>query len=562
MRNPAPWPIPKIIIVPLCLAFCLLFPAFTHAGVTTLPPLNPQELEAVVQEIKAMVKTDESRVEDFIVREATPKRIDQLYNMPELAQQPRIIRENGLIFAGQGSTLTFDRPSDIIARMSAWFPDGVAAARTPGRSVPFFGNIHLFGPYTSWGDEQAAFLVLWNCMPQIAWLKPTESPFMRRLNDGIPFQHIASRNSSELDFGMCVRERSTRRLARTRDDMLNNEAVLRRIGDRVSPVLRHKFSHHLASHRCQGTGPDDCVLNLLLWADLSSDDTELAAAIQSLEAEVAPDRPLPALQKPANQYGEGAQEGEPRFDQALRKAAFLRAKLVSVLNAPAAWPADALQTTFHQMTEMQRKIEATIDHRWSYYELDYHNEPLNPWSRLSLGSAQTPRVQAAIMAELDTIDNDVSCRIHAQWFKHGIKSLQTSYFLKRLTNNQPLQCVGIDWAGLKQGQYQEARELRDRLLAQLGNAGSGIMHERFLSNLTDDGQSCFDKKALSTTDWLWDVCARWVSEPQAVKAKLKHSRLTLTHAHKFRATSLEPLPDTAAQWLGRLTNNPADEQSG
>ena len=95
---------------------------------TAVAPLNPQELDAVIGEIQAMVKTDESQVHAFVVREATPARIDRLYRMPELLRLNKSQRENGLIFAGQGSLLSFDKPSDILTKVSAWFPDEIAAA--------------------------------------------------------------------------------------------------------------------------------------------------------------------------------------------------------------------------------------------------------------------------------------------------------------------------------------------------------------------------------------------------------------------------------------------------
>jgi hypothetical protein len=39
-----------------------------------------------------MIKTDSSQVPNFVVREATPERIEQLYRMPEVVQLPKIIR--------------------------------------------------------------------------------------------------------------------------------------------------------------------------------------------------------------------------------------------------------------------------------------------------------------------------------------------------------------------------------------------------------------------------------------------------------------------------------------
>lgn len=564
----------KNISIPIFMLTCALCAAPTlsaEPGSTAFPPLNPQELAAVIGEIEAMVKTDESQVHAFVVREATPARIDRLYRMPELLRLDKVHRENGLIFAGQGSLLSFDTPSDILAKVSAWFPAEIAAARAAG-SNSFFGHIDLWGPYPNWGDEQTAFLTLWNCMPQIAWLKPAENPFMRRLNDGLPFMAIAARSSNELDFGYCVRERSGLRPAWTEEDIPVVRQEVRGMGEKATPVLQRKFAEFLTANRCQGTGPDDCVLILLLWSSLSPADAGLAAAIQRLEAEVAPDTPLPELQKPAEQYDDGAQEGERRFDEALRKAAFMRAKLLSLLHAPAAWPAQALPTALHQLTRLQQAFSAAIDRRWSHYALGYYNEPVNPWPVLALDAANTPRAQAAITAELAAIGDDVPCAVFEHWFEHGGEALQTAYALRRLTANQPLRCASPDWEWLKQGESEQARQLRAVYLALPGHVGSGAMQDWLLSGLTDNGESCFSNEGAAVAYWLQGLCNVWISEPQSVQFTRGHSRLRLSDAEAFDKVPLEPIPaavlaqDANApreleQWLGRFVQD-ADADVG
>jgi hypothetical protein len=153
-------------------ALLLLCLGSAQSGAETLQPLYSQEMAAVLQEIQAMAKTDDNQANDFIVREATPSRIDRLFNMPEIVQQPKKIRENGLIFAGQGSLLNFEKPSDVIHKIAAWFPQELAAASASKEPDAFFGKISLFGPYPKWKKEAAAFIGLWNCMPQRAWKIP------------------------------------------------------------------------------------------------------------------------------------------------------------------------------------------------------------------------------------------------------------------------------------------------------------------------------------------------------------------------------------------------------
>lgn len=340
MKNASSTIVPRVISAALACGLWFVSSVCAETGSPPASPLLGSELESVIQEIKAMIKTDTNQVPDFVVREATPARIDRLFRMPDVARLPRAIRENGLIFAGRGSTLlTFEKPSDVIAKVSSWFPNEVARARE-SKDSRFFGYLHLWGPYENWDAEPAAFLSLWNCMPQNAWLKPGQNPFMRRLNDGIPLYPIAARQSSyeEFDFGYCVRERSGYRPGWTMEQHRINQAKVRQMGETAAPVLRDKFARFLESNRCRGTGPDDCVLVLRLWASLTPSDPGLATAFQALEDDVTPDGPLPELRNRNATWSESAPgDGQDRFDEGLRRAAFLRAKLLSVLNAPQAW---------------------------------------------------------------------------------------------------------------------------------------------------------------------------------------------------------------------------------
>ena len=91
-------------------------------------------------------------------------------------------RENGPAFVGPDAiSLTFEKPSDIIAKVSKKFPDAMTQARESGW---FSGELHLWGAYEPWGPEPAAFMSLWKCMPKSAWLQPQRNPFARQFNDG------------------------------------------------------------------------------------------------------------------------------------------------------------------------------------------------------------------------------------------------------------------------------------------------------------------------------------------------------------------------------------------
>jgi uncharacterized protein YecT (DUF1311 family) len=545
--------------------------AGAQRGTSSLAPLSPEELKAVAEEIRAIAGTsvqlrESLGLEDsFIVREATPSRIDQLLQMPEFLQLCKWDREVALIFAGHGSTLTFDKPSDVLAKVSTWFPKEVAAARSENKNS-FFGHVGLMGPYPNWQDEPAAFLTLWRCMPQKAWLKPTQNFFMRRLVDGgyDMYMAIGDRQSGQFNFGQCVLERNNSIRAFVDEEFPVIEKERREIGKRVAPVLQRKFARFLSSNRCKGTGPDDCVLVLLLWANLSPEDPELAKAIQDLERDVSPDSPLPELQKPLDQYEARGQEGEPRFDEALRKMAFMRAKQLSVVNAESAWPPQALPATLHQISGLLRMITAADNFRWSYYNLNYYDE--HYYNRgngyygyaPSLETGLSPRVQAAVMAELENLANNDSCGTLEAWLKQGGQRLQSTFALRHLADRPPLQCINPEWEWLKQGQSAEARDLRSQYLGLLDHIESGATYEMLLSNFTDNGNSCFSGQEAALQEWQREICRTWISEPQTVPFTLKHSHLALSEVNQFYPTPLQ-LPDASAEsapdiasWLTRL----------
>lgn len=497
-------------------AFCQFFISLARAE-----PLAPtsstslgREFEAVIAEIKAMVRTDTSQVPHFVVREATPERIEKLFRVPEVVQLPTNIRENGLIFAGLGSALlSFEKPSDLIAKVSSWFPLEVARARD-AKNPRFFAHLRLWGPYEHWLTEPAAFLSLWNCMPQSAWLRPHQNPFIRPLNDGIPLYPIAARQSTyeEFDFGFCVHKRSGYQPSWNREDIPGNQARLQKMGERVAPLLRGKFAAFLSDSRCRGTGPDDCVLIMRLWASLSPSDTSLAATIQSLEAEVAPESPLPALLHPKASWSElKLEDGQDRFDLGLRRAAFLRAKLRSVLNAPQAWPTDALSTTLRQLSGLRQDFAVPFVHRWYQYELDYSNDPINPWLIFDSSLAMPEEIWAAILNELERLSTrkDVACEVFEQWFKHGGKSLQTEHVLRRLrrTDEGTVQCGSPDFEWLRQQTNTEYRHVLYGYLALMDYLPEAEKNQ-LAGGLTNNSALCRRKTEAALPSWLRQICSK------------------------------------------------------
>ncbi len=559
-RRPRSTPARRVAIAMSCAS---LLVAATHAE--SAEPLDASEVQAVVREIEAMVKTKEDRVVDFVVRDATPDRIERLYRSPEVVHLPKTIRENGLIFAGRGSTLLhFAQPSDVVNAVASWFPEEIAAARARKDQRLWSGDIHLWGPFANWDAEPAAFMALWNCMPLAAIVRPEASPFARRLEDSL-LQHPLGAQSSayeEADFGHCVRHRNGHRAGMTAADNVANQAETARIAEAVTPLLRERFATFLSNRRCEGTGPEDCVLVLRMWASLLPADAGLAVAMQTLESRVAPDGPLPDMQKTSpNAHDFEFEDGRERFDAGLRRAAFLRAKLLSVTRAPAAWPADALATTLRQMTQLRQAFAVPYVRRWYVYEIDYRNDPLNPWLALPNDPATARRVREAILAELDRAGDDIECDVFRQWFDHGGKPLRSVYALRRMQRaDRPASpCASPDHEWLRQDGDVEAAEVRDGYLGLLGRVAARD-HDALLTGLTDGGARCFERRGAKTPGWLRRVCTTWIAEPQVPSARLRHA------GPAWRVAKLKPLPAAddrrgaaQARWMADLVRTSAPE---
>lgn len=477
-------------------------------------PLEAPELDLVVGEIEALIRTDASQLPHFVVREATPERIERAFVTFEFLQQHTNVKVNALALAADGtSLLTFEKPSDIVAKVAAWFSGEIAWARQKTNSESFL-RLLSWGPFEDWQAEPIAFSSLWNCMPQNAWLQPGENPFQRRNDNRIALFPIAAQQSSqeEFDFGFCLNKRSGLRLGWTREEIAANEQRVRKMADAAAPLLRDKFAAFLKAEHCRGTGPDDCVLVLRLWSSLAPADAELAATIQALEEEVGLSKPLPPLRNPDARWADWKlEDGQERFDAALRQAAYLRTKLLSVLHAPQAWPSSALATTLHQLSRLRQVFATPFVHRWTFYELDYRNAPISPWRVVADAAARHPQLPTAILAELDSLGDEVDCEVFDQWFKHGGAQLQARYMLGRLRRHdgRKIRCGAVDIGWLK---AQETTPHRDVLYGYLSSLGTFPESERetLVSGLTDRGRVCFDQKAMQSGGWRREVCRRWV----------------------------------------------------
>lgn len=517
-------------------------------------PLSASEFDAVIAEIKRMVATPEHEADRFVVREATPERIERLYGMPELLAQPRKIRENGLIFAGKGELLSFDKPSDVITKVSRWFPGEVARARE--KSIhPFYGTLHLFGPFPSWDDEPAAFMGLWNCVPQSLWVRPESDPFsLRSGTSNLAHFPITARDSdhAQADFGGCIRQRNANRTNWKDGEKAAVERSMAETGARIAEVIQRKFDRLLQNQGCQGRGPDDCVQVLRLWISLEPSDARLARQVQRLEPEVAIDGPLPALQGPTEQPDWPRREGEPRFDALARHAAFLRIKIESILAAPRAWPEAALPAALRQATRLQQRFFDEMGERQYRPDVNYASALLHPIWALDEQVAAPGHVRDAVLAELHRIEVDEpGCKVQRQWLDGLGPGLESGLVLERRAQGRRDGCARLDWAWLKEGRTAEAIAWRTRFIDTIVSTAPGLERDAVLSFFTNDGQDCFRGASVAPAAWQAALCNQWVHELADTPLRLARSQLELSPGRSFHKTSFQAPRDAT----GRLSES-------
>ncbi|MEX8492681.1 hypothetical protein [Sphaerotilus sp.] len=502
-------------------------PAWAQTPLTAPAPssLTAAELAEVFDDIDALRRAHDWDVDGMPARGATPQRIDRLYTDPSLPAQLHERRTHGLIRGGQGNTLRFTRPSEVMAKMAQWFPDDLAAARQAAAERHIARTPQFHGPFAAWHDDAVSFAALWNCSPIKVWLHADRSPFdylpveadntWRAINDA----HL---QNGEFHFGRCVEESLGSRHNTTMPQVNAWREQLHGYAARAKPLLKARFKALLTQQRCTDQGADDCVLVLREWAEMLPQDPEIPPLLRSLEADVNPDGTLPPL--PTLPEGRTATQAATHFDLATRRAGFLRVKLGLILDQPKAWPADALAATLQQMQALRLRSHVGADWRWSYHDFS-DSEVTSPFSLLAQRLPTSTVVRRALItAEDSVVGQRLSCSPQSgdsDWLRWGGDLLRADYLLLRLQRGQVLadDCFGTTIQTIRNGEDPRHQALRAGFLAVANNTPSVALRDALLSDLTDNGALCFptsdspDAKPAPVPAWLQPTCARWIGEP-------------------------------------------------
>ncbi len=518
----------------IALLLMLAWPAWADRPAATA--LDEREYLLVIAEVQRMVATDESEVPAFVVEHATPSRIERLFAMPERLQLSASLRSNALIFAGRGGDLLrFRKPSDVLARMQDWFPQEMAAARAEAVS-PKAKGARLWGPFRNWDVEAAAFVVLWNCMPQQVWLQPDAGAFA-----GGSRQWRAIDNRGSFDVAQCVR--------------LNvGEATASSpvFPPRVRAVLVDRLAQHIEDHRCRLGGPDDCALVLHLLSAIAPGSDALATALHHVAVDFDAQQPLPAYRREWSDWQSSQlEDGAERFAAAQRRAAYLRARLLSLLHNPKAWPDDELVDSMRRSSELQQEFAAPFVRRWPQFEIEQRTLGIPPWPLIAVDGDQA--LPADLVRELDLLDEAQHCLAYRSWLDAIGPAAAAGHGLLNLRRDPPRLplCQAPDWAWLRSSDEPQAATLRAAYVQLAGELAAPALRDLIIGHLLQDGADCFRREEGDAIpkDWQQPLCARWVHEPSEVGPVLSNTGLRLDRAAQFTRLHLASIPQ-----------NPGDDQ--
>lgn len=518
--------------------------------------LSDDELQAVVADIDAALKTSPQKWSSLTPREATPERLARLYGGLQFRQLSVPHREAGLMWAGQGDLLHFDSPSDIVRQMDRWFSQAPSAGTGADPATARNGSrclARMRGPFHHWQDTPIAFAALWNCMPRRVWLHPDRSPFDAEVDRGTGLYGLASPGSDELDFGFCIRERNgwVTSAFDTPQARAAAEADARTLRARAEPLVAQRLADHLKRRGCAGTGPDDCVLAAALWASLSPGDRQLPEALRRIHAEVWPATTL---------WGphDGEAPRQARLAEALRLAALTRATLISIGGAPDLWSAEAVTSALKQLARLQPVLDAVANDRqrdWVISELRDDLGLANPWPALQSLAAH-PAGAASLGAQLATLPDTPGCEATQRWLKRTPPALSASIAISHWTSQATanpgrigtarsrsgMGCIEPDWSWLARASETDAAAFRLALKPLIEKDTEGL-HEHLLYGLTLGGAACFGPEVTGTPADVKALCRQWVSEPQQVTEPLPGSGRRVPPADVFATLSLPPWPE-------------------
>lgn len=496
--------------------------SITQLCKATEPDISPSEYQEIINDLAKHDKVEVSGYFNYVPSATTTRNIRQLLVNPQLLRESHKIRKAAFFAAGATGGLTYTKPSDTMRLIQSIAPTEFEQAAGRYRSNEFwlhldFNSHDVGGPYPGWTDESSTFFAMLHCMPRGVWFEQEKDALF---NDNHMYKMVSVNASGSgghpiLDFKYCVEDLASRAIYQLHDALYKTEKGREQIKlliadytQHIKKVLSNSFYNYLSKEECTITGPDDCLLSLMQWTEMSPDDPRIAAIIKKYESE--PEFLSKAILNHNNN----------------RLLVFKHSKLASMIHAPDAWSDLDVKnevTDLIQLDDKYIKFDGAGQYSAFFYEV---------WGNV-MDLATDPKRAEILFSIFEPYDKASTCAATARDMLQS-SSVSNLLYLTYLKNNEKFPaCSTLTWQILATGKGEFDEKSRSLVVDIINNTNSGVIRDDLVRRIVNFDGSCMSKEEES--HWAYDLCHKYTPLPlerRLISSDSNHD-LDLTPQKKF-----------------------------
>lgn len=494
--------------------------------------ISDADYKAIIEDLQQVSNTNEDGLYNYEPKAITSQSIRSLFNDPRISEEPSDIRYASLMAAGKAGALSFQKPSDILSLMKLVFPNEINAAKKyywiHKIQLPFG---YIQGSFSDWNDESTAFVALWTCMPIGAWFDPSKDAVVYRGNgmQMLGIYNAQYNGTPYLGFTRCLKGVSAIAADEEHRDFTNTvegrkqlETTVKRYQKHITRVVSDKFFAYLSKQQCTNTGPDDCLLSLMLWSEIAPEDKRMVDVIKKYESDL-----VFLNSKIFNRSAD-------------RALAFIDSKLKSMIHAPELWRDDEINDEIQRIIALTKNKSLNPDSPSRRYFYD-------AWAKVEDLGVNLQRANIVI-SNLLKLDQS-SCAIRGM-FLNKDNPITNLFILNKYSSGVDEEpCASFSWGNLISQNGEIGDRARDMLTSLTNNTKSGKLRDYIISNFVNEKGECVFTE--NETAWGHNFCIQHKPLPMLRSLISQDHTLDLTSQKKFHLFGFEV--DTNSQ--GEVTND-------
>ncbi len=553
----------KYLILTLTLSFAV---NSAFADTVSPQPLSDVEYRAALNDLQKRSDMRDFQWPQFQPQSTTKQNISRLLNDPRFKNEPTKLHGAAIAVAANTQLLRFETPSDIIAKMSQWFPHDIQDLKSIFEAnIPYLSRdttikvkdpLELSGPYQFWDDDSTAFLTLWNCMPQTAWLRPDfdpSNPILAAHNNALSGLVNKGNSSYDADFGYCLENYNTteqqmwailgpnERLVTEAEGEIEYKKMMtirHKTAIRVKSILSKRLPQWINALHCTGTGPDDCLLLLDIWGVVAPHDPEITAIIKKLDQN--------------KEYLKGY-KGSTKLSRTL---AFNSLKLKAINANPELWTSAAYAESVHQISKIANQFDFVSLHKNGIYFSDITGSGhTDPWLIAIHAAVEHRQFRAPLFQAIRSLD---SCSLKSLWLDYDV-SLKRLYIFDVFDKGISEPCLhpskselndlsfstsqwSVQSLSVGEAKGEIADEVRAKFDQLADTSPSKDVRTYLLSYMIGTSGQCSPDDS-KESEWSRNFCMNHRYNPLITPFKIAGTNLELTNATKFRKYYLQKTSD-------------------